>query len=828
MLSLALLAQIASGPHAIATRVASPPVLDGRLTDAAWGAAEPQSSFVQKFPVERASPSERTSFRIVYDDDDLYIGITCEQRIAPIVHRLTRRDRIVESDRVTVVVDSRGDAASAYEFTVNASGVQADAIRFNDVEIDRDWDETWDANVADTESGWSAEIRIPLRILRFSEGVNHAWGLQVRRYISLRQETDEWAFIPRAEAGEISRYGRLDGIGAIRKQGGLELRPFVVGRVDRRDPGSETLGQGASASASAGVDLKWHPRRDLTLDATLNPDFAQVEADQLVLNLTNYEIVLPEKRPFFLEGRDVFATPLPLLYSRRIGRVAPDPPALPSGHLLVDPTEPAALLGAQKLTGRIADRTSVGTLSALTARNDVEVEDAAGRRRAFPVEATTLFQAVRVKREVGDNGHVGVMATSVIRSEATPAYLRDQGAVLCPDGSRVASGQRCVHDAYVGAADARWRSSGGAYAASAQIVGSAIREGPPRLFRDGTVIASGDAGVGGKVRLAKEGGVPWVADVEYEGASRRLDFNDAGYMRRQNVHALAANLEYRTLEPWYSTIETHSRLEIFGRRSLDGRRLAEGYQINTAWKFPSFSQLFMELHWRRNYFDDREVGDGTALERADLLGLEIEGKTDPRKRIAVEFETQTQRVFGGFAFRGHALVTIRVLPELDLSLGPEATYVSGEPRFAGRAPGALVFGDLEAGNLGNTLRATYTFTPRISLQAYAQLFLAAGHYSAFTSVPEANSGAGRVIRMSSLAPAPPPSFNPDFREAALNANVVLRWEYALGSTLFLVYTRTQAPSLELLPGQRGLLDVGGIGRAPATDTLLLKLSYFFG
>ncbi len=823
-----VLAPTPAPPRAVAARVAQAPTLDGRLDDDAWRAAPEHSTFTQKFPNERAAPSERTSFRIVYDDDAVFVGIDCEQKETPKVRRLTRRDRIVESDRVVVAIDARGDGRSAVELTVSSAGVLADALRFNDTEIDTDWDETWDARVLDREDGWSAEIRIPLRMLRFSSASSQTWGLEVRRYLSARQETDEWAFIPRAAAGEVSRYGSLAGIERLSPGGRLELRPFVVGRVDRRDPGSETVGSGARFDLRAGADLKWHLRQDLTLDASLLPDFAQVEADQLVLNLTNEEIELPEKRPFFFEGKDLFATPLPLLYTRRIGRIAPATPPLLDKEALVDPTRPATLLGAQKLTGRLGERTFVGALGALSADNDVSVRRADGTRVRRPLEPRTLFSVLRLKQELSGNAHVGALATAVTRAEDTGAYALTPPTTLCPNEGVAATGRRCFHDAYVGAVDARFRSDDGAYAASAQIVGSAVRGGPARALRDGSIESSGAGGYGAYATVAKEGGEPWIYDLTYRGASRHLDYNDAGLMTRQALHSFAGNLEHRTLSPWFVTIETHSRLEIFLRKNLVGATLAEGYQINTKWKFPSFWTVFTEVHWRRRHVDDREVGDGTALERADLVGFELELASDPRRTVSFELETQAQKIFDGFAFHGEGTINVRVLPQLDVALLPEILRASGEPRFAGRTADSLVFGKLEATEISGTARVTYTFTPRVSLQTYAQLFLAQGHYAAFSSFPVARAGIGREVLRADLVPAAAPAENPDFTQAALNANVVLRWEYALGSTLFFVYTRSQSPKIELLPGQRGILDATGLGRAPAVDTILIKISHFFG
>jgi hypothetical protein len=810
--ALLLFAQVAA-----AARAPSPPKIDGVLDDPAWEAAPVQDAFTQKFPNERAAPTGKTSFRVLYDDDALYIGIACEQPDAPIVARLTRRDRFIESDRVSVSIDARGDGRSAYELTVNAAGVLSDALRFDDTKIDPDWDETWDARTKRSPLGWAVEMRIPLRILRFSLTPGATWGLQVRRYVSALQETDEWSFIPRAGGGEVSRYGRLEGVDRIRPAGLVELRPFVLGRIDRTDAGTGTVRTGAKLGASAGLDAKWHARSDLKLDLTLLPDFAQVEADRLILNLTNEEIELPEKRPFFFEGRDVFATPLPLLYTRRIGRIAPEAPELRAGEALVDPTEPARLLGATKLTGKLREGLRVGSLAAYTAPNDVEVQAADGQRTVRPVQPRALFHALRLRQELPGNATMGMFASSVLRGEETAKVFAEP----CPT-----RGARCTHDAYVGAVDGRWRSADGDWSGTAQVVGSALRDGPTRTLRDGTKIASGDVGAGGIVKLAKEGGVPWVGEVSYEGASRRLDYNDLGYMKRQNLHSFSADLEYRTLAPWLFTNETHSRIELYRRLNTDGLVLAHGYQINTSWKLQNFWQFFVEAHFRGRHFDDREVGDGTALERRELIGLEVELKTDPRRFLVGEIATQTQRIFDGFFFNGSATATVRPVPQLDFQIGPEVQHANGEPRFAERRDDALVFGKLRATEVSMTARATYTFTPRLSLQTYGQAFFAAGHYSDFGAFRSTRPGS--VVHRDELVATTAPASNPDFRNAALNMNVVLRWEYLLGSTIFLVYTRTQAPQIELFPGQRGNLDFGALGRAPATDTILLKLSYFFG
>ena len=837
MFAVALFAAaVASGtPHLSAHRTSNSPTLDGHLDEEAWEEAPESSTFIQKFPNEGHAPTERTAVRVLYDDDAIYVGIDCPQERAPISPRLTRRDRPVESDWVSVNLDTRGDRKSAFEFLVNASGVMVDGVRVNDVEYSSDWDETWDARTWIGDRKWSAEIRIPLRILRFGRAPVQSWGMQVRRYISARQEIDEWAYIPRSVAAEVSKYGRLDDLRGLEPQSPIELRPFGLARLRSRDATTDTTGRGADFKLSAGLDVKWHPSQDLTLDATVNPDFAQIEADQVVLNLSTYEVYKPEKRPFFLEGADLVAPRLglPLVYTKRIGR-APANPALRTGapfsERLVDVPEPSPIYGATKLTGRLSERVSIGTLSALVGPNDAQVDLGSGPRTTRRVEPMTAFNVLRLKRDLGDNAHVGLLMTSTTRSESTSEYVAspdNSGRVLCPSGAPadVAAGKRCFHDAYVLGLDGRFRQ--GEWVTSGQLVASASQHGPLRTLPDGTVIASGDSGGTGDFGIAKEGGEHFVGYSFFGTATRKLDFNDLGFMWRQNVRYAGGGVEYRTLEPWWETLETHTRVDAFAADNLSGLAIARDVTFGATWKLRGFWQVGGDVTYRARRFDDREVGDGTALERGRATAARARATTDPRARIAASVGAQYTAVEAGYVMSGDANVTWRVLPQFDVELAPQASSTSGEPRYAvDGVSGTHLFAPLTAQNVSATLRATYTFLPRLSLQAYAQAFLASGHYEGFVV---SRAGTGNVVRLSDLVNvSEAASKNPDFTQGAMNINVQLRWEYRLGSVFSLVYARTQSPNVVLGPTEIGSLDPRSIRRAPGLDFFYLKVSYFWG
>ncbi len=840
-------------PHIRAVRTDAPPTIDGVVSEDAWKKAARSSAFTQKYPTSGAEPTEHTTMLVLYDDVALYVAFECEQTKAGIVPHVSRRDRLVEADRVEIDLGTRADHKSAFRFTVNTGGVLTDAVLFNDTDSASDWDENWEAHVSTSSHGWSVEILIPLRVLRFSTADVQAWDFQARRYISEKQEIDEWSYIPREEAGEVSRYGRLDDLRGLRAGFPVEVKPFVLGRFRRRDAASTELSSGTDFAGSAGLDLKWHPTQSLTLDVAVNPDFAQVEADQRVLNLSTFETYYPEKRPFFLEGIDLFTTPRQLVYTRRIGHAA-DPPNLragpPYGEQLVNVPEAAPVYGAVKLQGEIAPKWIAGTLQALTGENDVNVQLADGSRQKRLADPMTSYNAVRVKREFEGNAYVGALFTQVARAEQTSdtPYLppgptdAPNATRLCPSTSatstpvltvpvRVPRGARCFNDAYAGSLDWRWRSSEGAWVTGGQAIATSLREGPNRLVRDGTVIRPGDVGSGAFAYLNKEGGEHWVGDLQLEYEGRKLDYNDLGYNQRSNDYRWRTDLEYREMKPWWRLLETHARFEYFGRTNTDGLWIGGGYQLNLSGTLDNFWQFFTEVHYRPAYFDDREVGDGTALERGGVWGYELELASNPAKPVSFNLQTQSQVVAsGGFMFNGGGGLLLRALPALDLEVLPTGIYSVGEPRFAsgGAVPGQYLFGKLTAKALGTTLRATYAFTPQLTLQAYSQLFLASGHYTDLSEFDSAAGSGARTVRLSALHPyvlAPPQ--NPDFEQGALNVNVVLRWEYTVGSTLFFVYTRAQSPAVALGAGDAANLRLDPISRAPAADVVLVKLSYFF-
>ncbi len=804
-------------------------MIDGRLDDAAWRDAGRDERFVQNFPDEGRAPSQRTELYLVYDDHALYIGVRCHDREpALIVERLTRRDRDTDADKVTVDIDSRRDHESAYHFDLNVSGVLADGVRFNDTDFNGDWDGLWDGAATRDAGGWSAEIEIPWRTLRFT-GSDPVMGLQVRRYLQRRQEIDEWAYIPRTARAEVSRYGALAGLHGLTPTRLLQIAPYVAARVTRI--GNSGLQDGVDLQPQAGVDLKLGVTNSLILDATVNPDFGQVEADQVQLNLTTFEIFYPEKRPFFLEGVDLFATPIQQFYTRRVGH-APPAPVLADGDLTVEAPTQGRIWGAAKLSGQVVPHLSVAALEAITAEQTGSVLPSGGSAPVKQLlEPLANYAVLRVRSDFLGQSYAGVTATAVDRVERGTFGLCPND--LTPNGDYLtAAGGRCTHDAYTVGGDLRLVTRDGTWGAVAHAVVSAIAHGPTRPIADGTRIGDGDDGFGINVQAGKQGGDHVLFGCNYTGYSPKLDLNDAGYLRQQNLHQTACSFTLRSTKPIGPTLETSWETYVFNKFSWAGDRLFHeaGTGLWSRWR--NFWQSWIGVQYHLPFYDNRETRDGALTERPGGPSADVWLKTDPRARFLVELNGHFYTVLRGASIWGDVRFALRPLPQIELDVIPRANYTWGDPRWAyvtdtlGDGSRRYWFGDLTSQSFDVTVRGTYTFTPRLTLQLYAQVFVAGYHFEDFAIA--SGTGDRPTLAMNSFTRVVNGlGLDEDFREGAINVNVVLRWEYLPGSTLIGVYTRAQVQPDYLTSEGPGAPSLRPFRGAPTTDVFLLKLNYLW-
>jgi Domain of unknown function (DUF5916) len=839
--SAASVAARADAAQVRATRATGAIAVDGRLDEPDWARAEPFSGFVQVFPGEGAPPNEATEVRILYGEKALYVGVLCRDgRPMDIVRPLGRRDRPPASDNVTVLVDSQNDHRSALLFSLTAGGVQSDGLVYDDDRITYEWDAPWEGAVSISDDGWSAEFAIPLSVMSYRPAADQPWGFGIIREVARSHERSATFPLPRNASGMVTRLGTLGGLADVQAQAGIDVMPYFAQRLQLRpqfsDP-SRPRPRLADASGDAGVDLRGTLGR-LSFSGTVNPDFGQVEADEVILNLSTFEPFFPEKRPFFTQGADAFqpvgagreTVPQQLFYSRRIGLDAP-------------------ILGAAKLVGQPGEGLKIGLLDAVVTgagQASGASEEAPDRRMAWssarpfhvgPADANPLvapvtqnFFAGVARLRLNDEVVVGAQAVSAMPL-AEPCTAAQDAAT---DGTRPASCDAAGGDA--AALDFSAASRDGVWYAYGQVAGSRIEGGPPaRTLRDGTVLRRGDAGTGTYFRAGKRGGEGFRMDLAWTYASPRLDLNPAGFQRTQNEQEGGTTLKYaRTnLGPFHELTVLGGG---YGRWTTDGRGLSRGWGaaagVDAQLKDP---YLWVSFRVRRTdpMYDVREIaGTGIPLRRPATEEVTLDVSTDPARSVSADLGGYVGRnvrmgELDAPAFHGaSAGVKLRPHPRLETRVTGAYDYNTYPVRFVEEdGAGALTFAALRAPTLSLTLRQLVVVTPRLTVQLYAQLFTA---YESWGSSYSATPRGTAPIEPGALSRAAPPAFDPDAHTSALVVNAVVRWEYRTGSTLYAVYARNQA-ELPLGSDQAvpHVLAPRGLGPGPTTDAFLLKWAYRF-
>lgn len=820
--------------------------IDGVLDEAAWAAAPPYETFVQDFPNEGAAPSERTTLRVLYDDEFLYVAFHChDTRPAEISWALGNRDDPPPTDGVEISVDFAHDHRTAYRFGVTAGGTQFDTLLYADSHETGDWDGVWDAATSIRPDGWSAEMAIPLHIFRISGQGDQIWGFHARRWLPRTHEEISSMLLPHGAAGHVSLFGHLLGVGALGSRRHLELLPYAAGRFVERPQFSDAAQPHprlSDATFDFGLDARLGITDKLQLNLTVNPDFGQVEADQIILNLSNQEAFFPEKRPFFFQGTEVFQ-PITsgrddppeqrLFYSRRIGLDTP-------------------ILGAAKLTGEVGSRWQVGLLEALvTSPGGLGGSEATPDRslRFHPTRPLHLgpedevahalavnenYLAGVLQYKLGETSTVGARVSSGVPWDAPPCSAADTKLDVDsqPPGCSVRGGNAAALDWNLRSRDAVWGLLG-------QVEGSETVGGPPqRTLPDGVGLARGERGYGGFVQAGKMGGAPWRFDATYSYLSPTLDLNAVGFLPTQNLQTALGSIVYVRPTGFGSLHSFSAELAGHASFSTDGRGLDRGQHVHVGTNtiFSGFHNAGFELGFEPSHFDPREItGSGIPVERPGVGYLAVWGQTDPNRPFSLEGSAALGQHGGtpispshhGWTFEATGIA--RPWPRLDSRLSLQIDRTPQGPRWTGAQladaaglPGDYLLGDLQTEYLSVTFRQRVILFPRLTIQGYAQLFSDYGHYARFFQA----DGADKIIRLGDLRPTA--ASHPGFHDVALNLSVVLRWEYRLGSTFYAVYTHASA-SRPLPDGVEApaTLSPRGLFAGPAVDGFMMKWSYWW-
>jgi hypothetical protein len=839
-----------------AVRATQSPKLDGRLDDAVWQNAQWTGDFVQREPQEGKPASERTEVAFFYDDDALYIGARMQSTDPGGVRALvTRRDREESSDQLLVSLDTYRDGRTAYSFAVTAAGVRIDYYHPADFESRREYsfDPVWQAETEINANGWTAEIRIPFTQLRFNESDEQNWGVNIARIIPARNEIAFWRLIGRNETGWASRMGQLAGIQGIRPSRRIELLPYVASdtRVQSEIDTNNPFAEKTTTSARVGGDLKIGLGPSLTLEATINPDFGQVEADPAEVNLTAYETFFAERRPFFLEGTQLLNS-RGNFYSRRIGA---RPLSSVPGAAYVEPISNTTILGAAKLTGRLRSGLSIAALSAYTQEESARtfINDATGFSEAV-VAPGTWYGAAVVQQEFGNpsktSSNAYVLLTGVERSLDDGSFLRSM----------------FVDRAYTGIADYRIRWKGGQYDASAFFAYSWLQGDSSAILNqqlssrryyqrpdawhvevDPRATTLGGSYLG--INHSKMSGKHWLWDIDYYQEAPAFELNDVGRLGSSDGRGFSGNVRYRESTPkglfrsydiglFHGVEWNFGGTPQFRMYELFTNTVLKNFWNASAWF--NVSPPVMSHNLTRG-------GPlmGTALGYSTGLNLSNRAGSRTRYRASLsgsrdDFDSWGATATAGISFRPGTQWEVTIDPRVSRSANRRqyiATRSGGRPEtFNNR----YIFATVDRSELSARFRVNYAITPDLTLETYAEPFAASGRFFDFGELRAARSDQLLVYGTDGTTITTPDangrrtvtahgsSFtlnNQDFNARSFRSNLVLRWEWRPGSTLFLVWQQDR--SARLPSGEHVRLgDVWDSLSQTGSNFFAIKLNYW--
>jgi hypothetical protein len=849
----------------MAARAPAEITLDGILGEPGWAAALPVSDLTQREPDEGAPATERTEVRVLYDDDALYVGARLyDSKPDSIRAQLARRDRVSNSDRFLVFLDCYHDRRTGFYFGVNAAGTLYDGTLYNDDWDSDTWDGVWDGKVTRDSIGWTAELRIPYSQLRFQRQKIHRWAINFKREIARRNERDYLVPTPSNGSGFVSRFVELAGIEQVSPPRRLEILPYATTRGEylsheEQDPFNDA----SRLAAGMGGDLKLGIGSNLTLDATINPDFGQVEVDPAVVNLSDVETFFEERRPFFVEGASIFnygeggandfwgfnwANPS-FLYSRRIGR-APQA-ELPDDYDYSNVPAGSNIIGAAKLSGKVGSW-SLGALNAVTSREHARFS--LGQQRwQQEVEPLTYYGVYRAQKEVNGGRHgLGFIGTLTARSfdeHQLPTELSSTATGAGIDGWTT------LDRAGV------WVVSG--WAGMSRIDGSAermqsLQESSVHYFQrpDADYLGVDSTGTSltgyaARVSLNKQKG-NWMFNSALGVVDPKFEVNDLGFQFRGDQVNSHVMFGHKWTRP--SRLFRNWRLNLAGFRSYNygGDVTWTGLFLTGLYELRNFSTGRWFVAYNPSTLSDRRTRGGPLMINQPGVEWDFQLDSDPNKRWIYgvglhgnhyrEDWEQSWSARASLEWKPGARVSLRVEPQIE-RIGTSAQYVDtfDDALATGTFGHRYVFATLDQTTVSASLRLNWIFTPRLSLEVYAQPLLSSGRYTGFKELARPRSYAFNpyldpastddpdriVVDPDGAGPAPQEEIDdPNFSLASLRGNAVLRWEYLPGSTLFLVWTQNRSDSESIGTFRTGPA-LGRLLGAPGDNIFLVKVSYWW-
>jgi hypothetical protein len=859
-------AQTAEKKQYTSTYITTAPVIDGILNDAVWDQGTWMDNFVQHEPNNGSNTSQKTEFKILFDKDNIYAAFKAYDT-APdsIVSRLTRRDN-TDGDLVCVIFDSFHDLRTAFMFGVSASGVKFDQVFSGDGQNeDETWDPNWWTRTSVNKEGWVAEMRIPLSQLRFDKNSDGVWGLEVARIYYRKNETDFWQHIPKDAPGLVSLFGEINGLENIESKKIFDVTPYGVAKAEsfEKEEGNPYLKSGRSSTLKGGLDAKIGITNNMTMDLTINPDFGQVEADPSVVNLTAYETYYEEKRPFFIEGNNITNFNMGigdggngndnLFYSRRIGRRPGGSPDL-EDEWYADVPSYTNILGAAKLTGKTGKGLSVGFVEAMTGEARAEI-DTGGGRYSEMVEPFTNFFLGRVQKDMKDgNTIVGGIFTGTNRNlDARLAESMHKSAFT----GGFDFTQYFKKKSWMFNLNAAFSNVNGTSEAIRQTQESSAHyfQRPDNRYARYDTSRTSLQGSGGRMQLMKlDGHWNFLGCVIWKTPG--FEINDLGYMQQADNMLTVLWAGYNQWEPKGIYRDYRLQGDVFFVNNFGGDLLAMGLEFNPQITFRNY----WSMHGYANLTPFSNSTDmlrgGPMIKLPGSFRANIGVSSDNRKKLNVHVYVNTAKGFeeSSSDFDFGADITYKPINSLFFTLSPEYSksfdnlqYIttldySGADRY--------VFSGIDRNTISASIRVNFNLTPDLTLQYWGQPYIASGKYSDHKIIldPLADAYGSRYLAYSNaqqtfneadnnyaidenLDGSTDYTFdNENFNYQFFLSNLVLRWEFNPGSSVYLVWSQSRDNSndtgrMDYFNNMGDLFDRDN--KAPH-NVFLVKFSYRFG
>ena len=811
-----------------AFRVTQPVTIDGKLDEIFWKNSHEITGFIQRDPDEGKPATEKTIVWVCFDDDAIYIGARMfDSSPDSIVARLVRKDNYSNSDQFMAFFDPYNDKRSGYYFGLTAAGTIKDGVLYNDDWDDDDWDAVWEGKVNIDDKGWTAEMRIPFSQMRFNLSKDNVWGINFKRNISRNNEYDYLSYVPKKESGFVSHFVALKGLNDITPQNKLEIVPYVTAKSTfTQQQAGNPFNDGSSFLSDVGLDLKYGLGSNLTLNATINPDFGQVEIDPAVINLSDAETFFSEKRPFFVEGSSVFnfgqggaksywgfnfSNP-DFFYSRRIGR---SPQGSLPNYDYVDQPSGTHILGAAKLTGKIGEF-NLGAISAVTKREFAEI-DLVGNKSSIEVEPLTYYGVLRGQKDFNEGKQgLGFISTLSTRS-FSDNRLRDEINSSAFMGG--IDGWTFLDESKTWVTTG-WLSMSSIHGNSKRILD--VQQNYTHYFQrpdlDAVNLdsnATSMTGLAGRIFLNRQKG-NFFFNSAFGFITPKYDVNDLGFMRRTNILNAHVGGGYSWNDPkdFYRYMELGGA--VFRSYDFDGNKISDGV---FHYGFIRFNNYY-SINW--NFAYNPETVNNSATRGGPLMinlpgyqvsfNLNSDSRNNWTAGLNYFLYKQTD---GANSWNLGTNLSFRPASNIYLSIGPYLSKNNNNAQYIGTYSDSYatntygnryVFGELNQTTFSANIRLNWTFTPNLSLQLFVQPLISTGKYTNYKELARpksfdfniyGNNGStfdntNYIADPDGSGPASPIDIGKqDFKFSSLRGNAVLRWEYNPGSVLFFVWTQTR-------------------------------------